>query len=105
VDVKGIPLCFEADERVDGHGTVPAPLDLDSVRRAADEIVRRAITSVAVCLLHSYANPVHEQQVASLLRSAVPTVVVSSEVWPELREYERATTTIMSAYVGPIMAS
>ncbi|MEV2266350.1 hydantoinase/oxoprolinase family protein [Nonomuraea africana] len=97
--------CFEVDERVGADGAVLTPLSPDSVRRAAREIAARGITSAAVCLLHSYANPAHERQVAELLREFVPDVVTSSEVWPELREYERATTTIMSAYVGPLMAS
>ncbi|MFI6597117.1 hydantoinase/oxoprolinase family protein [Nonomuraea sp. NPDC050536] len=97
--------CFEVAERVSARGEVLEPLDLDSVRRAAAEIGRRGIESAAVCLLHSYANPAHEQQVAAILRETVRNVVASSEVWPEIREYERATTTIMSAYVGPLMAS
>ncbi|MFI7442347.1 hydantoinase/oxoprolinase family protein [Nonomuraea indica] len=97
--------CFEVVERVSARGEVLTPLDLPSVRRAAREIARRGITSAAVCLLHSYANPAHERRVAAVLRASVPDVVVSSEVWPEIREYERATTTIMSAYVGPLMAA
>ncbi len=97
--------CFEVDERVAADGSVLVPLRLESVRQAAREIAARGITSVAVCLLHSYAAPAHERQVAAVLREHVPDVVVSSEVWPELREYERATTTIMSAYVGPLMSS
>lgn len=97
--------CFEVDERVSAEGSVLVPLDLATVRRAAAEIAARGITSAAVCLLHSYAFPHHERQVAEILREHVPTVEISSEVWPELREYERATTTIMSAYVGPLMAS
>lgn len=96
--------CFEVTERVSSRGAVLTPLDPESVRRAAAEIVRRGITSAAVCLLHSYANPEHERQVAAILRESIPDVAVSSEVWPEIREYERATTTIMSAYVGPLMS-
>ena len=67
----------------------------------------RAIpTAVAVCFLNSYANPDHERVVGEALRAGVPDtfVVTSSEVWPELREYERAMTTVMCAYVGPVMA-
>ncbi|MFI6497010.1 hydantoinase/oxoprolinase family protein [Nonomuraea typhae] len=96
--------CFEVTERVAGSGAVLTPLDEDSVRRAAREIAARGITSAAVCLLHSYANPAHERRVAGILREHVPSVAVSSEIWPEIREYERATTTIMSAYVGPLMS-
>ncbi|MGW7482340.1 hydantoinase/oxoprolinase family protein [Nonomuraea muscovyensis] len=97
--------CFEVVERVSARGEVMTPLDPGSVRRAAREIARRGITSAAVCLLHSYANPAHERQVGAILRESVPDVVASSQVWPEMREYERATTTIMSAYIGPLMAS
>jgi N-methylhydantoinase A len=97
--------CFEVVERVSARGTVLTPLDLDSVRRVAARITARGITSAAVCLLHSYACPAHERQVAAILRESIPNVVISSEIWPEIREYERATTTIMSAYVGPLMAS
>ncbi|MEU6728504.1 hydantoinase/oxoprolinase family protein [Nonomuraea wenchangensis] len=97
--------CFEVTERVSARGEVLTPLDDASVRRVAAEIARRGIGSAAVCLLHAYANPAHERRVAEILRASVPAVVTSSEVWPEIREYERATTTIMSAYVGPLMAS
>ena len=97
--------CFEVVERVSARGTVLTPLDPDSVRRVAARITARGITSAAVCLLHSYACPEHERQVAAILRESIPNVVISSEIWPEIREYERATTTIMSAYVGPLMAS
>ncbi|MGP3913827.1 hydantoinase/oxoprolinase family protein [Nonomuraea sp. 10N515B] len=97
--------CFEVVERISARGEVLTPLDAGSVRHVAAEIARRGIASAAVCLLHAYANPDHERQVAAILRESVPTVVTSSEVWPEIREYERATTTIMSAYIGPLMAS
>ncbi|GAA3210061.1 hydantoinase/oxoprolinase family protein [Nonomuraea helvata] len=97
--------CFEVVERVSARGAVLTPLDPGSVRRVAAEIAERGITSAAVCLLHSYANPSHERQVAAILRESLPNVVTSSEIWPEIREYERATTTIMSAYIGPLMAS
>ena len=96
--------CFEVAERVSARGTVLTPLDQDAVRRVAARITARGITSAAVCLLHSYAYPAHERQVAAILRESIPDVVISSEIWPEMREYERATTTIMSAYVGPVMA-
>ncbi|MEU8398412.1 hydantoinase/oxoprolinase family protein [Nonomuraea sp. NPDC048892] len=97
--------CFEVVERVSARGEVLTPLDPASVRRAAAEIAARGIGSAAVCLLHAYANPAHERQVAAILRERIPDVVTSSEIWPEIREYERATTTIMSAYIGPLMAS
>ncbi|MGW7691327.1 hydantoinase/oxoprolinase family protein [Streptomyces asiaticus] len=98
--------CFEVPERVDSRGRVLRPVDEDAVRRVAEEIRARGIRAVAVCLLHAYANPIHERRSCEILRQVLPegsTVVMSSEIWPEIREYERATTTLMSAYVGPVM--
>lgn len=98
--------CFEVPERLDSSGRVLRPLDEGAVRRVAETIRDRGIRSVAVCLLHAYANPDHERRVGEILREVLPddsTVVVSCDIWPEIREYERATTTLMSAYVGPVM--
>ncbi|MFC4585010.1 hydantoinase/oxoprolinase family protein [Sphaerisporangium corydalis] len=99
--------CFEVPERIGPSGEILEELDEEAVLRVAESIAAQGITSVAVCLLHSYAEPAHEARVAAILRETLPDgadVVTSSEVWPEIREYERATTTIMSAYVGPVMA-
>jgi N-methylhydantoinase A len=100
-------LTFEVPERVTAHGEVLVPLrdaDLAPVVRAVAD-ARPA--GVAVCLLHSYAVPDHERRVAAACRSALPDafVVASCDVWPELREYERAMTTVVCALVGPIMAT
>ncbi|RJL20535.1 hydantoinase/oxoprolinase family protein [Bailinhaonella thermotolerans] len=98
--------CFEVPERVDASGRVLRAVDPDDVRRIAREIAARGVEAVAVCLLHAYANPAHETVVARVLREELGpevTVVTGSDVWPEVREYERATTTLMSAYVGPVM--
>ena len=68
---------------------------------------RAGAQGVAICLLHAYAHPAHEEAMAAACRAALPDdafVITSSEVWPEMREYERAMTTVMCAYVGPIMA-
>ena len=103
-----VPLtsCFEVSERVTADGSVLVPLDEDGAQQVADRIAELGVDAVAVCLLHSYANPAHERRLADILRAALPaeiTIVASSEVFPELREYERSTTTLMSAYVGPLM--
>ncbi|MEU6422907.1 hydantoinase/oxoprolinase family protein [Streptomyces spiralis] len=98
--------CFEVPERLDSAGRVLRALDENAVRRVAETIRGRGIRSVAVSLLHAYANPGHERRVGEILREVLPddaTVVVSCDIWPEIREYERATTTLMSAYVGPVM--
>jgi N-methylhydantoinase A len=99
---------FEVTERMLASGQVLVPLDEESVREAARRIAGLDVAAVAICLLHSYANPAHEERVAALLREMLPesmSVVASSEIWPEIREYERATTTVMSAYVGPVMST
>ena len=64
------------------------------------------IEAIAICLLHSYANPAHERRIAQLLRERLPNcfISVSSEVLPEIREYERTSTTVVNAYVGPVMS-
>ncbi len=98
---------FEVPERVSAHGEV-----LVALPDGAPETVARAVAGeqpigVAVCLLHSYAHPEHEQRIAAACRAALPDafVVASTDVWPELREYERAMTTVVCALVGPVMAT
>ena len=98
--------CFEVPERLDSHGEVIEALDEETVRQVAAQIADAGVDAVAVCLLHSYANDSHERRVMELLRQTLPedtTIVGSCDIWPEVREYERATTTLMSAYVGPVM--
>lgn len=98
--------CFEVPERMDARGEVVTPLDESAVRSVAMQIADRGVDAVAVCLLHSYANDSHERRVMEILSDSLPvgaTVVGSCDIWPEVREYERATTTLMSAYVGPVM--
>ena len=103
-----LPLtsCFEVSERVTAGGSVLVPLDERGAQQVAARIAELGVDAVAIYLLHSYANPAHERRLADILRAALPaeiTIVASSEVFPELREYERSTTTLMSAYVGPLM--
>ncbi len=99
-------LVVEADERMDFRGQVVSPLDEGEAASALERLAREAPEAVAVCLIHAYANPAHERRIAELLRQQMPGVYIalSSDVWPEYREYERATTTVMSAYVGPLMS-
>src|SRR4051794_8032307 len=99
---------FEVTERLDPSGAVVMDLDVDSAEEAAEAIAALGVSGVAICLLHSYVNPSHEQAVAEACRRALPegtVIVASSEVCPEIREYERATTTVMSAYVAPVMST
>jgi N-methylhydantoinase A len=97
--------CFEVPERVLAGGRILQPLEEDAALEVAEAVARLDVEAVAVCFLHSYANPGNEQRMVALLRDQLPraTIVASSATWPELREYERAATTLMSAYVGPVM--
>ena len=96
-------LRFEVTERLDHTGAVVTPLNAGDVERAAAEIRRQGVEAVAVCLLHSYANPAHEQQVGEILRRELPDrfISLSVDVLPQKREYERTSTTVINAYVGP----
>jgi 5-oxoprolinase (ATP-hydrolysing)/N-methylhydantoinase A len=94
----------EIGERIAHDGRVIAALDPAEVRGAAQALAADGVEAIAVCFLHCYANREHEQSAGRLLRSAFPalSVSLSSEVVPELREYERATTTTANAYVQPL---
>lgn len=100
-------LRFECDERIDARGTVLTPIDEDTVRAAAAEMLREKVEAVAVCFIHSYRFPQHEQRAAEILREILPDsipVCLSSEILPEFREYERFSTTVMNAYLQPKMS-
>lgn len=96
-------LRLEVAERLDFAGRVIEPLDEESVVRAIDRLAEEGVAAVAVCLLHSYANPAHERRIGALLRERLPEAFVSLsvDVLPEMREYERTSTTVINAYVGP----
>ena len=97
--------CFGVVERISAGGEVVTPLDEASVRAVAAQLVKQGIRSVAVCLLHAYKYPQHEQRIAELLARLAPEVSVSlsSSVCPEVREYDRASTTVANAYTRPMM--
>jgi N-methylhydantoinase A len=97
---------IEVSERLDGHGNVLEPLNEDEVRKVAAEIRRLGITSVAICFLHAYANPKHEHRAAEILRELVPDVEMSlsSDILPEIKEYERMSTTVVNAFVRPVVS-
>lgn len=96
----------EIRERLDARGEVVTPLDESQVRALADALANADVEAVAVCFLHAYANPAHERRTLEILRAALPRafISVSSDVLPEVREYERTSTTVVNAYVGPVMA-
>src|SRR5713226_1315987 len=94
-------LIGEVAERVLADGSVERPLDEAAARRVIRELVARGVTTLAICLLHAYVNPVHEKRLAEIVREEAPHVVVtlSHEVSPTFREYERTSTTVVNAYV------
>ena len=98
------PLRFEVRERLNGKGEVVVPLDsadLDALKRV---LVNEGAEAVAVCFLHAFKNPIHEIAVRGWLSENLPdvSVSISSEVAPEIREYERMSTTVSNAYVQPL---
>jgi N-methylhydantoinase A len=96
----------EVDERLDAKGACLRPLDEAELERVLDELERSGVRSIAVCFLHAYRNPAHEEAAARIIRRRMPDAYVSlsSNVLPEFREYERCSTTVLNAYVGPKMA-
>jgi N-methylhydantoinase A len=96
----------EVTERLLADGSVLTPLDEGEARRAILDLLASGCEAVAVSLLHSYRNPIHEQRLAELLRQLAPglSISLSSLVVPEIREYERTSTTVANAYVMPLMA-
>lgn len=98
-------LRFEIPERILSTGEIKQPLDEGAVRFVAREIAERGIGVVAICFLHSYVNPSHEKRARDILLEEIPglKVSISSEVLPEFKEYERMSTTVINAYVMPIV--
>ncbi|MGE3927130.1 MAG: hydantoinase/oxoprolinase family protein [Lautropia sp.] len=96
-------LVQEVTERMTAAGTVHVPLDIADVERAAEALLADDVQAIAVALLHAYRAPDHERRIAEAIRARYPhvPVVLSSECSPEFREYERTSTTVISAYVSP----
>lgn len=96
----------EVTERVDNAGNVVTPLDEDEVRDTIWELLKSGAQAIAVCFIHSFMNPTHERRVAAILQEISPKLPysLSSEVLPEIREYERTSTTIANIYVKPVVA-
>ena len=96
---------FEVVERLAADGSVLVPLDATSVERALDGVLDAGAEAVAVCLLHAYLNPAHERVVADAAKGRRPDLPVScsADVVPEYREFERFSTTVLNAYVQPLM--
>jgi N-methylhydantoinase A len=94
---------LEVKERLRWDGAVDTPVDEETVRRIAEIVRAQGVEAVAVCLLHSYVNPEHELRLRELLRSEAPSlsVTLSHEIAREWREYERASSAVMNAYIAP----
>lgn len=100
-------LTFEVSERILANGEILTPLNEASLDAVLAQLHNLGIESVAVCLLHSYANPVHERQIGEIIRATYPKmfVTLSYEILREYREYERTSTTALNAFVGPRVSS
>jgi N-methylhydantoinase A len=96
---------YVIEERVAASGKILIPLDLNAIETLADELAEAKYESIAIGLLHAYANDGHEQKIAEILRQRMPSVLLSlsSRVSPQMREYERFNTTIANAYIQPLM--
>ena len=97
-------LCFEVAERIGPEGDVIEELKEEDVRSVVNELMKENVESIAVCLLHSYLNPVHEKRVAQIIAEDHSGVYVSlsSEICPQFREYFRASTTVVNAVTIPV---
>ena len=99
-------LRLEVGERMSHVGEIITALDRASVEQAVDRLAGDGVESIAVCLLHAYANPAHEQAVGAIVRERAPglALTLSSDILPEMREFERTSTAVTNAYVMPVMA-
>ena len=99
-------LRFELTERLGAAGEVRTALDETQARAIGQRLLEEGVESVAICLLHSYVNAAHEQRAGEIIRDALPGncyISLSSDILPEIREYERTSTTVVNAYIGPIV--
>lgn len=96
-------LCFEIGERVDHEGRVLTPLAESELPDLVGRLQAAGVESAAICLLFSFLHPEHEQRIAAALARAGLFVSASSDILPEFREYERASTTAINAFVSPVM--
>ena len=100
-------LCFGIGERILADGSISQPLDEAAVPALASQLVAESVEGLAICLLHGYRNPIHERLLKQLLEAELPDlpISISSDIAPEIGEYERASTVVANAYVLPIVQS
>ena len=93
------------DERIDARGNVQTALDPDDARAAVDRLLDEGVEAIAVCLINAFANPVHERALEAIVRERAPdcAVCISYDVLPEIKEYERTSTTVINTYISPIV--
>jgi N-methylhydantoinase A len=98
-------LRVEVDERINARGEIERPLAEADAVCAIEKLVAQGVEAVAVCLIHSYLNPAHERLVKQVAEQIAPdvTLCISAEVLPEIKEYERTSTTVINAYVRPVV--
>jgi len=98
---------IEAEGRIDRHGVQVTALDKSGLRASLAALAGEKIDSVAVCFLNGYVSAAHEQQAAAVIAEALPGrhVSLSTSLWPEMREYERAMVAVLNAYVQPVLSS
>ncbi|MGE0726171.1 MAG: hydantoinase/oxoprolinase family protein, partial [Alphaproteobacteria bacterium] len=96
---------LEVAERIDAEGTVERPLDEAAATAAIDRLLADGVDAIAICLLNAYANGAHEERLAALVAARAPGLptCVSSQLLPEIKEYERSSTTVVNAYVMPVV--
>jgi len=95
----------EVTGRIAPDGSVITPLDLDTAWAEVQAFLDQGVEGIAICLLHAYRNPEHEKALAAMIRERAPHIAVSAshEISPEFREYERSVTTVVNAFVGPVV--
>jgi N-methylhydantoinase A len=101
-----LELTIEADERLDARGAVVTPLDEATLRTRLQSLAGQGIEALTVCLIHAYANGAHERRVREIAEEVLPgiPVSISSEVIPEMYEYERTETTVVNSYIRPVVS-
>ncbi len=100
------PLRLEVNERIYSDGRVLRPIDEKEVRTLLNRLIELGVESIAVCLINSFENPVHELRIKNIIQKEAPDIYlsISYDVLPQIREYERTSTTVANAYVKPITA-
>lgn len=98
---------YEVTERINFRGEIIEPLKIEEVKKIIEKLKEKRIKAIAVCFLHSYINPIHENEVKKIIKEEWPEIYVSlsSDVNPQFREYERTSTTAINAYMMPNMIS